>query len=128
MLLRFVIDRVSPDSGRRLGIFHAAYAMRRGVEMPACERERLERLVGWLGRNTVRPPRFALSRRPHAKEQAISWFRHTSLRHLAHARELANVLAANGVMVHEIRTRRPGYVVYEDDIQVVAYPFADTPT
>jgi hypothetical protein len=38
------------------------------------------------------------------------------------------ILEAHGVVVERIRTQRPGYIVYEDEHQVAAYPFADTPT
>jgi hypothetical protein len=30
--------------------------------------------------------------------------------------------------VKVIKTHRPGYVVYEDEFQIAAYPFSDTPT
>ncbi len=36
------------------------------------------------------------------------------------------VLENNGVHVRTIKTVRPGYVVYEDEFQVVAVPFADS--
>lgn len=46
--------------------------------------------------------------------------------HLAHARELAWLLREHGVVVHELWTRRQGYVVYQDRWQLVAEPFRDT--
>jgi hypothetical protein len=47
--------------------------------------------------------------------------------HLAQLRRLATLVEVNGAVVHELRTDRPGYVVYEDAHHVVALPFADTP-
>ena len=41
---------------------------------------------------------------------------------------LAAVVVQCGHVVTEIRVRRVGYVIYEDDAQVVAEPFRDTPT
>ena len=38
---------------------------------------------------------------------------------------LSIILADNGYHIELIKTRRPGYVVYEDDVQVVAEPFKD---
>jgi hypothetical protein len=32
-----------------------------------------------------------------------------------------------GIEIEELRTTRPGYLVYEDRHQVVALPFTDTP-
>jgi hypothetical protein len=43
-------------------------------------------------------------------------------------REFQRILGAYGIAVETIRTRRPGYVVYEDEFQIAAYPFSDTPT
>jgi hypothetical protein len=43
-------------------------------------------------------------------------------------RRLTALLKHAGLAADELRTRRPGYVVYRDDHhQVVALPFADTP-
>jgi hypothetical protein len=36
--------------------------------------------------------------------------------------------AANGYSVALIREERVGYIVYQDDVQVIAEPFADTRT
>ena len=38
-------------------------------------------------------------------------------------RELAALLAHKDLAVEELRTSRPGYVVFEDEYQVVAIPF-----
>ena len=43
-------------------------------------------------------------------------------------RDFQRLLEAYGTAVKVIKTRRPGYVVYEDEFQVAAYPFSDTPT
>jgi protein-tyrosine phosphatase len=39
--------------------------------------------------------------------------------------EMRCVLERNDSCVRVIRARRPGYIVYEDEYQVVAEPFAD---
>jgi hypothetical protein len=62
-----------------------------------------------------------------AKGTAISWIRGPAHEHLAQLRRVASLVEANGAVVHEPRTDRPGYVGYEDAHQVVAPPFADTP-
>jgi hypothetical protein len=42
--------------------------------------------------------------------------------------EIKRVLEANGHVVHLLREERVGYIVYSDEAQVVAEPFADTRT
>jgi hypothetical protein len=39
--------------------------------------------------------------------------------------EMRCVVEQSGVFVHVMKTRQPGYIVYEDEYQVVAEPFAD---
>lgn len=41
-------------------------------------------------------------------------------------REIAAILEAHGVITEMIRTERPGYIVYQDEYQIVAEPFMDT--
>jgi len=47
------------------------------------------------------------------------------MEHLARMRELIAVLENHEVPVRIIKTTRPGYVVYEDEFQVVSEPFRD---
>jgi hypothetical protein len=37
--------------------------------------------------------------------------------------EMVQILERNGVYVKKIKTDRPGYVIYEDEWQLVAEPF-----
>ncbi len=43
-------------------------------------------------------------------------------------RLFAVILEAHGIAVDVIQTERPGYVVYEDSVQVAAEPFKETCT
>lgn len=128
MLLRFVVSVVDPGSGRRRGVLHAAARLRESDQVSATDRQHLRDLADWFEEHLERPTTFAISSRPHAKAQALSWFKHTAVRHIARMREFAQILGTYGVVVEVIRTRRPGYVVFEDEYQVTAYPFADTST
>ena len=82
----------------------------------------------WFGAHLKQPDRLALSARPHAKNTALSWFKDTATQHITKMREFADILRPHGFEARIIRTERPGYILYEDEHQVVAYPFADTPT
>jgi len=128
VLIRFIIDRRDPNSGRRQGLFQAAKALRESGSMSADDEQLMERVRDWFNLHLERPERLAVSPRPHAKSQAISWFRDTATRHIATMRVFAEILERYDIAVQMIRTDRPGYVLYEDEYQVVAYPFADTPT
>ncbi len=126
-LLRFVSDLPDPEnSNEPAGLFLVARWVReRGQASPA-DVSRLLDLRDWFDEHLERPRRFNRSRRPHRTEKAISWFRDSALEHIRHARAMARIVGANGYPIREIRTTRPGYVVYEDDVQVVAEPFSET--
>ena len=55
----------------------------------------------------------------------MCWFKPTATEHIAKVREISCILQQNGVYVRLIKAQRPGYVIYEDEYQVVAEPFAD---
>ena len=42
-------------------------------------------------------------------------------------REIAAILEEHGVMVKMIYTDNPGYLLYEDEHQIVAHPHPETP-
>lgn len=128
MLIRFIIDELDQRSGRRKGLFSAAVALRDSGRLSAQDDDALEALWGWFNKNLEKPERLSLSPRPNAKEQAISWFKDSAATHITKMREFANILERYQMPVHLIKTNRPGYIVYEDEYQVCAYPFADTQT
>ncbi len=61
------------------------------------------------------------------KRKAISWFKDTATEHLRRIRDVCAILEHHDVRVRMITTDRPGYILYEDEFQVAAEPFADTP-
>jgi hypothetical protein len=126
MFIRFVVHRLDQDSGRRQGLFQAAKELRQSGELSPHDHARLEEIGDWFDLNLKKPSRLSLSSRPHAKAQAISWFKDTAAEHVRNMRQIGSILETYGLVVVTIRTQRPGYVVYEDDFQVAAYPFNDT--
>lgn len=128
MLIRFIIDKIDPDSGRRQGLFQAAGDLRDAGRLTPPDAAHLDSLMRWFTANLKTPSRLALSPRPHSKAQALSWFKDTAIEHIAKMREFSEILRCYDIEIRMIRTERPGYVLYEDEHQVAAYPFADTPT
>jgi hypothetical protein len=126
--VRFVAHTKDHRSGRRVGVFHAA---RRLSDWPHLSQEycdRLDEIRQWFNQNLERPKRLSLSAKPNKQAQAISWFKESAIEHITQIRAMISILEKHGITVERIRTQRPGYIVYEDEHQVAAYPFADTPT
>jgi hypothetical protein len=128
MFIRFVITDLDPSSGRRQGLFQAARVLRESGKLNADDEERLVRMRGWFNENLERPTCLAISTRAHGREQALSWFKDSAKAHIAKMRELQELLERHGVRVQMITARRLGYVLYEDEFQIAAYSFNDTPT
>jgi hypothetical protein len=126
-LIRFVTGSRHRPYGHRSGIFTAAYEAWREQRLNEADHAELRALLDWFRANLAIPTRFAASRHPRAQETAISWVRASAQEHTKRLRRLAALVTAAGVAVDELRTVRPGYVLYEDNHQVVALPFADTP-
>jgi hypothetical protein len=126
-LIRFVTgDRHSPY-GHRTGVFQAAYELWGRNILARPTQDELRTLLDWFDDHLAKPERFTPSRHHHAQKTAVSWVRASALEHVNQLRRLVTLVVAGGVAVDELRTKRPGYVVYQDDQQVVALPFADTP-
>jgi hypothetical protein len=65
--------------------------------------------------------------RPTATDFLKAWICASAHDWLTRLRELVVILEEAGIAVDELRTTRPGYILYADAHQVVALPVADTP-
>jgi hypothetical protein len=123
MFLRFVVSERHARSDREAGIFSALYALEDRGELRAGEIEWFRESELWLNKHLPRPDRLAWSSRPNAPERALSWFKDSAVEHVSRVRALCELLEHKGIPVTELRTEKPGYVVYQDEYQVVAMPF-----
>lgn len=128
MFVRFVIQENNEDSGRRQGVFHAIRNLRDDGLLEMHEKTFADELMGWFNANLKEPESFTRSSKPHAKNVAISWFKDTAHQHISRMHIIKHLLHEHGIVVLMLRTERPGYVVYEDEFQVVAEPFKETIT
>ena len=129
--IRFVIPNRDPQSGVDAGLFGLAYDLRDDPEVNVTDRETLREALTWFDEHLAAPMRFnRTSSKGHyrRKTKGIAWFRDTAADCLAEMHRIKRVLESNGYPVTIVREDRIGYVVYEDDLQVVAEPFADTRT
>jgi hypothetical protein len=128
MFLRFVVPALHRESSRRTGVFQEVYRLMRAGELLPHEEQRAQETLDWFNESLAEPDRFARSPRSGAAALAISWFKDSATEHVSRMYELASILDAHGIAVEVIRTERPGYVVFEDEHQIVAEPFSETPT
>lgn len=129
--IRFVLSSRHPDSGVEDGIFGVAYSLRDNPEVHLDDREQLRADLAWFEKKLPTPARFnRTTSKGHYRRatRGITWFRDTAAECIARMHQLKGVLESNGHGVTMIRENRIGYVVYEDELQVVAEPFSDTQT
>jgi hypothetical protein len=119
MYLRFVIAQLDPDSTRRQGVFVAGYELLDSNEISAEDRDELRRVLDWFKINLPVPKK-------HKTAHAIFWFKSGASDATRKIWELVHLLRRYEHQVDLIRTDRPGYIVYEDGLQVGAIPFNDT--
>lgn len=79
----------------------------------------LNDLRGWFSENLEKPTSFGRAK----VRRGICWFKTAATEHISRIWEMVRILERNGIYVKKIRTDKPGYVVYEDDWQLVAEPF-----
>ena len=129
--IRFVVARRHPDSGVEDGTFRLAYELRDSPDVEAADRELLAETLAWFGKNLETPPRFNRTTSKgfyRRNTRGIAWFKDTALAHLARMHQIKAILEQYGHSVVMLTESRVGYVIYDDDFQVVAEPFSDTQT
>jgi hypothetical protein len=117
--VRFVIGRKDEDSHVEQGIFHAAGQALEWRTITGSDADELNELRAWFNENLEKPTSFGRNR----LRLGICWFKTGSAEHISRIWEMVQILERNGIYVKKIRTDRPGYVIYEDQWQLVAEPF-----
>ncbi len=126
--VRFVTESIDEDSGKRRGVFQAAYDLLDANELHPHEREELQSLRKWFSDHLEAPNRFARSRRKNPAPKSISWFKSTATDYVSRMHSICRILNEHGVQTEMITSARPGYIVFEDEHQIAAVPFAETAT
>jgi hypothetical protein len=129
--VRFVVAERDPGTGLELGVFQVAARLRDRPDVADIDRALLREILAWFGSNLAEPARFNRTRSKgyeRRQTRGIAWFRDTAVEQIAQVRRLCAVLEVYGYHVSVLREQRLGYVVYEDEHQVIAEPFRDTRT
>lgn len=128
MFIRFVIPSNDLDSGRRQGLFQALADLDDQGLLVGHDQENYQEIRDWFREHLRKPRSFTRSSKPHAKKVALSWFKDSAILHIRKMHGLVQILIAHDLTVEVLRSERPGYLVYEDEFQVAAEPFSETPT
>ena len=124
MFIRFVSGEIDDDSHLSAGLFRTVYRLMDEVTLPEYEYLALLEPLRWFGLHLQVPFDYRLEPAWRA-DQALCWFRATAHEHIARAWEVITILKGRDIFMRTIRCQKTGYVLYEDEFQVLAYPFAD---
>lgn len=119
--LRFSTFRPHECSGRRMGVFHAAYDLLREERVDPDLRRRVRTLLDWF--NVYLPAPAYLN-----EARAVFFFKTDVGRTVDRVWELAFELRDAGLLVEMQTLKRPGKIVYEDDYQVAVVPWRGVTT
>jgi hypothetical protein len=117
--VRFVIGHKDEDSNVERGIFQAAAQALEWGTVTGTDADDLNELRSWFNANLMKPTSFGRN----TLRLGICWFKTNATEHISRIWEMVQILERNGIYVRKIRTDKPGYVIYEDEWQLVAEPF-----
>lgn len=123
--IRFQIHEKDPWSTKSLGIFHAIADLRDGGTMLDYHQTHADDLRKWFNDHLEAPGRFS-RKKDQRKTRWISRWKETATEYIEKMEEIIYLLGEYDIVVEKITSDNPGYIVYEDDYQIVAEPFKDS--
>jgi hypothetical protein len=117
--IRFVIGRKDEESQVEQGIFQAVAQALEWENITGSDADELNEMRAWFNKNLGKPTSFGRDK----FRFGVCWFKTGSTEHISRIWEMVHILERNGIYVKKIRTDKPGYVIYEDEWQLVAEPF-----
>jgi len=129
MFLRFVNFRQVESMQAKEGIFRVAGDLVERNDVDQSTINRTETLLVWFADNLEAPEKFNKTKSKgyyRKNTKGLSWFKPTAIEHINRAFQLKMVLDENGYPIEVIKSSRLGYILYEDEYQIIAEPFSDT--
>jgi hypothetical protein len=117
--VRFVVGHRDEDSHVEQGIFQAVARALEWYTITGSDADELNELRSWFNENLEKPTSFGRDK----LRLGICWFKTDAIDHISRIWDMVLILERNGIYVKKIRTEKPGYVIYEDEWQLVAEPF-----
>ena len=117
--IRFVVDHKDEDSHVEQGVFQAVARALEWNTITGHDAAQLNELEAWFGKNLGKPTSLGRDK----LRRGICWFKTDATEHISRIWEMVQILERKGIYVKKIRTDNPGYVIYEDEWQLVAEPF-----
>ena len=118
LYVRFVTPQIECDSRVREGVFAAAYRLQGSGNLTKYEHDELSSDLEWFEQYLPIPTALSHS----SSGTAVSWFKSGSKDFISRVWSMVRILEDNGVVIQKITGKRPRWVIYEDEYQIVARP------
>jgi hypothetical protein len=117
--VRFVVGHKDEDSHVPQGIFRAVARALEWKQITGPDADQLSELRTWFGDNLEKPASFGRGK----LSLGICWFKTGAIEHISRIWEMVRILERHDIYIQKIKTDKTGYLVYEDEWQIVAEPF-----
>lgn len=125
MYIRFITSFTNAYGERETGFFQAVGYLRRTSSIESADLDELHTLLDWFCDHLPPPDQFTKRRNHKESGTAISWYRDTAKEYIANMYAMSKILEKYGILSSVVKREDPGYIVYEDDIQVAAIPYRE---
>jgi len=126
MYIRFQSTIIDDMSTKPLGPFELAYELRDSGEMMEYDEEYFRSLLVRFDDELELPSKFSRKSTKSDATRGISRFKETAAEHINKMREIARIMGEYNIVIENITTETPWYIIYEDEFQIVAEPFKET--
>jgi len=124
MYLRFTTQFINPHGELQTGVFMALKYLREDYALTNDEDiVKLKSITAWFDKNLEKPDRFSNGTSKHNANISLSWFKNTASKHLKVMQCFIEIAKQNNIVIERIVSKKPGYIVFEDEYQVSAVPF-----
>jgi hypothetical protein len=124
MFIRFISGEIDEDSHVSAGLFRAAYKLLNEIRLPEYQYYALREPMDWFDAHLESPYDYRLEPARLA-DQSLCWFRAGAKEHLRRAWEMVAIMEEHDIFIRMVKCHCPGYILYEDEAQVLAFPNAD---
>ena len=123
MYIRFQTSQIDHEwSTKPFGIFRLAYELRDSA-IPEYDAEYLRTILKRFDENLDKPDTFSRKKTTSYATKWISRYKDTATEHISYMYELQRIYEEYDIYVEVVMTDTPGYIVYEDEYQIVAEPY-----
>jgi len=120
--VRFVCFQSIGRQRSRLGLFKAIDEAIESEHASGWAIAEARNLSGWFDANLAIPQTFSAGGHKGYGQPGLSWFKPSAAEHIRRMHSLRTALVECGIHVEVLTTRDPGFIVWQDEHQIVAEP------